>query len=125
MTTKAQTCPNRRNELKSTGPQTTKKELRKNNLFFKTNPILRKSQMKLTSFNTGKYVKLDTWSDGTNKPNQTQFEPNSNPICKMTKMNVSSFLTGNYKENPPRWLRKNKPNQTQYELTTNPQSVNL
>jgi len=48
--------------------------------FCKTNPILRKSQMNVTSFNTAKYVKLDTWSDGKNKPNQTQFKPNSNPI---------------------------------------------
>jgi hypothetical protein len=72
MTTKAQTCANRRNALKSTGPrtrqskaataqnaaklvffshqpektdyklQTTKKELRKNNLFFQNKPNLAK-----------------------------------------------------------------------------------
>jgi len=32
--------------------------------------------MNLTSFDKGKYVKLDTWSDETNKPNQTQFKAN-------------------------------------------------
>jgi len=80
----------------------------------KTNPICQKSQMNVTSFNTGKYVKLDTWSDETNKPNQTQFKPNSKPICKMQKMNISSFVTGNYEENPPGRLPQNKPNQTQF-----------
>jgi hypothetical protein len=69
--------------------------------------------MNVNSFNTGKYVKLDTWSGGTNKPNQTQIKPNTNPIYKMRELNVSSFLTGNYKENAPGWLPKNKPNQTQ------------
>jgi hypothetical protein len=66
--------------------------------------------MNLTSFNTGKYVKLDTWSNGTNKPNQSQYKPNSKPIRKMTKMNASYFLTGNYEEIGPERLRKNKPN---------------
>jgi len=70
--------------------------------------------MNVTSFNKGKYVKLDTWSDGTNKPNQTQFKAKAKPICKMTKMNASSFLTGNYEENSHRWLPQNKPNQTQF-----------
>jgi len=81
---------------------------------------LRKSQIHLTSFNTTRYVKLDTWSDGTNKPKQTQFKPNSKPILKMKKMNSSSFLTGNYEENWPGRLPKNKPNQTQYELEAGP-----
>jgi hypothetical protein len=42
MTTKAQTCANHRNALKSTGPQTMKKELRKNNLFFQNKPNFEK-----------------------------------------------------------------------------------
>jgi len=59
--------------------RTTKKELRKNNLFFQNKPNLPKSQMDINSFDTGKYAKLDTWLDGKNKPNQTQFKANSNP----------------------------------------------
>ena len=79
----------------------------------KTNPICQKSQMNVTSFNTGKYVKLDTWSDETNKPNQTQFKPNSKPISKMPKMNASNVITMNYK-NFPRWRgTKTNPIQTQ------------
>ena len=60
--------------------------------FYKTNPICQKSQMDLTSFNTGKYAKLDTWSDGKNKPKQTQFKPNS----QNEKMLVAKVLTRNY-----------------------------
>ena len=42
MTTEAQIIANRRNVLKSTGPQTTKKELRKINLSFQNKPNLEK-----------------------------------------------------------------------------------
>jgi hypothetical protein len=42
MATKAQTCANRRNALKSTGPQTTKKELRKINSLLQNKPNLEK-----------------------------------------------------------------------------------
>ena len=96
MATKAQILANCRNALKSTGPRTRQskaatsqnaaKRTFKTNLvkirvicgysLYRTNPILRKSQMNVTSFDKGKYVKLDTWSDETNKPNQTQFKAN-------------------------------------------------
>jgi hypothetical protein len=46
----------------------------------KTNPIFRKSQMHLTSFNTTRYAKLDTWSDAQK---QTQ----TNPIQTQNKAN--------------------------------------
>jgi hypothetical protein len=72
--------------------------------------------MNVTYFNTARYAKLDTWSYGTNKPNQTQYKPNSKPILKMTKMNISSFLTGNYKENAPGRLNKNKPNSNPIQI---------
>jgi hypothetical protein len=70
---------------------TTKKELRKIHSFIQNKPNFRKSQINVTSFGTGEYVKLDTWSDGKNKPKQTQFKPNqsqnkpnSNPIKAKT-----------------------------------------
>jgi len=133
MATKAQILANCRNALKSTGPRTRQskaatsqnaaKRTFKTNLvkirvicgysLYRTNPILRKSQMNVTSFDKGKYVKLDTWSDAQK---QTQ----TNPIRTQNKPNLQNdknerkllFNKGLWK-NSPEWLRKNKPNQTQ------------
>ena len=47
--------------------------------------------MHLTSFNTARYAKLDTWSDGKNKPNQTQFKAKTNPIKPNSKPKQTQF----------------------------------
>jgi len=53
-----------------------------------------------------------------NKPNQTQFKPNSKPISKMPKMNASSILTKDYERNDIFAVSENK-------AKTNPNKANL
>jgi len=45
-----------------------------------------------------------------NKPNQSQYKPNSNPIAERVKMNVRNALTMTYGRFIPLSGRKNKPN---------------
>jgi len=99
------------------------KQLRKINLFLQNKANSQNEKMFVTSFNTTRYVKLDTWLDGKTKPIQTQFKPKTNPIIKVRKMNVSFCLTRKYDENSPGCLPKNKPNQTQFELEAKRRSL--
>jgi hypothetical protein len=51
-----------------------------------------------------------------NKPNQTQFKPNTNPICKMHKMNASFCLTKEY----AKIARMAPQKQTQFKANSKP-----
>ena len=82
-------------------------------------------QTNVTNYITTKYEEMDTWSSGENKPNQTQFEPNTNPICLWPKMNVSSIPTMDYDNEIAFSLRKSKPNQTQFKSEAGTEKWNL
>jgi len=66
--------------------------------FLQNKPNFRKSQINVSSFDTGKYVKLDTWLDGkTNpiKPKQTQFKPKTKPIRTRRSLRASFSESSN------------------------------
>ena len=71
--------------------------------------------MNVNSFNTGKYVKLDTWSDAQKQtqsnPIQSQNKPNSQNDKNERKLLFNRQLRRNW----PGWLAQNKPNQTQFK----------
>jgi len=48
--------------------------------FFKTNPIYKMPEMNLNKVLTRDYGNVCLQTHPKNKPNQTQYEPNSNPI---------------------------------------------
>ncbi len=74
------------------------KILYKSDFFLQNKPKVKSAQINVSSFITNKYVKMDTWLSGKNKPKtkpkQTQTKPNS----KMPKMNVSPIITKDYEE---------------------------
>jgi hypothetical protein len=72
-------------------------------------PNFRKSQMNLSIFLQMDYEKLNDWTLGQNKPNQTQFKANSKPISEMPKMNVSIYYTIDYSKKPPSGEYKTNP----------------
>ncbi|MHC4545212.1 MAG: hypothetical protein ACYSYL_11930, partial [Planctomycetota bacterium] len=49
--------------------RSTNSYVRKNQPFLTNKPNFQKSQMNVSSFITGDYDKMDTWSSGKNKPN--------------------------------------------------------
>jgi len=50
--------------------------LYKSTLFMQNKPNVKSAQINVSSFITSKYVKVDTWWNQKNKPNQTQNKPN-------------------------------------------------
>jgi hypothetical protein len=55
----------------------TKDYVRNYQLFLQNKPNVKYAQISVSSFITSKYVKLDTWLSGKNKPNQSQFQTQS------------------------------------------------
>jgi hypothetical protein len=66
---------------------------------------------------TIKYVKLDTWLSGKNKPNQTQSNPIQSQFAKTPKMNLNIYPTMLYSNKSAIRRKQNKPNQTQSNPT--------
>ena len=87
--------------------------LYKSPLFMQNKPNFRKSQMNVSNYTTTEYEQMDTWSSGKNKPNQTQYNPNTNPIPLRPKTNASFLPTKGYATESAFSLQENKPNQTQ------------
>jgi hypothetical protein len=50
---------------------------------------------------------MDNWLNAKNKPNQTQFKPNSNPTPKML---INPYIRALYTQKPPSGGPKNKSN---------------
>jgi len=89
--------------------------------FRKNKPNSPNVQTYVTSFTTTIYTIYASLTKVKNKPNQTQFKPNSNPNFYLAIFNLSSLMTSEYvksdalagdKTNP------NKPNQTQFRTCT-------
>jgi len=55
-----------------------------------------------------------------NKPNQTQFKPNSKPITKRPKMSVNIYFKSKYEKISQQRREKTNPKQTQFKPKTNP-----
>jgi len=89
-------------------------KIAKNTTTFRKNkpnsPIV---QTDVTSFTTMNYTIFTSLTKVKNKPNQTQFKPNTKPITERPIMNISTYFTSKYiNETALRW-RQNKPKQTQ------------
>jgi len=69
-------------------------------------PNVKDAQINVNSYMKGKYVKLDTWLSGKNKPNSNPIKPN----FKKAKMNVNLTLTKDYRKKVDFVVRINKPN---------------
>ena len=66
-------------------------------------------------FCTRIYERFNPLPKRKNKPNQTQYKPNSNPIAERVKMNVNQYNTKDYEENADKGYEKTNPIQTQFK----------
>jgi len=87
--------------MKKTGES--KEKTTKSSVTFRKNkpnsPIV---QMNLTTYITMNYTIFASLTKVKNKPNQTQYKPNTNPITERPKMNVNIYYTLGY-NNLFRW----------------------
>ncbi len=81
--------------------------------FRKNKPNSPNVQMNASLFITMIYTIFASLTKVKNKPNQTQYKPNSNPIAERPKMNVNNCYTKVYNNKTASGFRKNKPKQTQ------------
>ena len=83
--------------------------------FRKNKPNSTNVQMNLSYLSTMNYPVFASLTKVKNKPNQTQYKPNSNPICFNALIGLSSFMTSKY-EYLCRWQgKKTNPKQTQFK----------
>jgi len=79
------------------GTSTTVERSLQIHLFLTNKANFQKSQINVSSYITGEYGKMDTWSSGKNKaktnPIQSQFKPNTNPIQTQYKPKQTQFQT--------------------------------
>ncbi len=68
------------------------------NLFMQNKPKVKSAQINVSSFTTSKYVKMDTWLSGKNKPKTKPKQTQTNPNFEMPEMNVNSIITNYYEE---------------------------
>ncbi len=86
------------------------------NTFCKNKPNSPIVQTNVTNLITMIYTIFAGLTKVKNKPNQSQYKPNSNPISERPKMNVRNAIKKGY-ENISRWpVTKTKPKQTQFKF---------
>ncbi len=87
--------------------------------FRKNKANLSEVKFGLKHFSTRIYERFHPLPKRKNKPNQTQYKPNSNPITERPKMNVKNAITMNYIKFLCLTGQKNKaktnPKQTQFQ----------
>jgi hypothetical protein len=93
----------------------TKDYVRNYQLFLQNKPKVKYAQINVTPFITSKYVKMDTWLSGKNKPKtkpkQTQTKPNS----RTPKMSLNPYPTTAYIKKTANRRNQNKPKQSQFQ----------
>ena len=72
-------------------------------------------QTDVTSCTTMNYTIFASLTKVKNKPNQTQFKPNTNPIASKAKMNINIYYTIGYNNFPRLLVQKTNPKQTQFQ----------
>jgi len=83
------------------------RELSTNQLLFMQNkPNVKDAQINVSSYMKSKYVKLDTWLSGKNKPNSNPIKPN----FQKAKMNVNLYIIEDYRKKDDFIVRINKAN---------------
>jgi hypothetical protein len=97
------------------GPSTNVEDSLQINLFLQNKPNVKYAKMNIRPFMTIKYVKLDTWLSGKNKPNQSQSNPIQSQFAKTPKMNLNIYPTMVYSNKSAIRRKQNKPNQTQFQ----------
>ena len=98
--------------------QSTKDYVRNYKRIMQNKPNFPNTQMNLKFCKKMAYKNFIPLSGQKNKPNQSQFKPNTNPISEMPKMSANVFFTKNYENEPAFRLQINKPN-------SNPIKANL
>ncbi len=78
--------------------KTTKEYVRNYQLFLQNKPKVKYAQINVSSFTTSKYMKMDTWLSGKNKPKTNPKQSQTKPNSKMPKMNVSPIITKDYEK---------------------------
>jgi hypothetical protein len=96
-------------------PSTTVENPLQISLFMQNKPNVKDAKMNISPFMTIKYVKLDTWLSGKNKPNQTQLKPKQTQSTKRPKMNLNTYPTRDYSNKTALRRKQNKPNQSQFQ----------
>jgi len=81
--------------------------------FRKNKPNSPNVQMNLINLTTMIYTIFASLTKVKNKPNQTQFKPNTKPIAERPKINVNQYNKMNYKNFMPLAGQKTNPKQTQ------------
>ena len=91
--------------------------------FRKNKPNSPNVQMNASLFITTIYTIFTSLTKVKNKPNQTQYKPNSKPMARRPKMNVNICNTKIYSNETYLSTPKTKPNQTQNKPNTRLSSV--
>jgi hypothetical protein len=74
--------------------------------FVQNKPKVKSPQIKLTAFITSTCAQMDNWLNAKNKPNQTQFKPNTNPTPKIV---INPYIASAYTRKPPSGGKRDKP----------------
>jgi hypothetical protein len=100
--------------------QSTKNYVRIYQQIMQNKPNVKDVKIYVSPFTKIVYVKIDTWLNRKNKPNQTQFKPKTNPISKMPKISVNIYYKREYNNEIAYWRMQNKPKQSQYKPNFKP-----
>ena len=95
--------------------QSTKYYVRIYQRIMQNKPNFQKSQMNLSILSKMDYENFIPLVDHKNKPNQTQFKPNTKPIPEMPKMSLNTYLIRFYSNKTAFRRIQNKPKQTHFQ----------
>jgi len=89
------------------------KTMKNTTIFMQNKANLSEDKFGAKHFSIRIYERFHPLAGPKNKPNQTQFKPNTKPICSNAIIGLSSFMTSKY-EHLCRWRgKKTNPIQTQ------------
>ena len=95
--------------------QSTKYYVRTYQRIMQNKPNFQDAQMNVSIFSKKDYNNETAFRRGKNKPNQTQFKPNTKPIPEMPKMSLNTYLIRFYSNKTAFRRIQNKPKQTQFQ----------